>query len=652
MIDFQERIKHLSTQRKLLLARQIGAEKRTETNGQSSSNQIIVAYLVADEPVETNDLRDSLKERLPEYMIPSKFIQLDELPKLPNGKIDLNALKLPVEAESSFSKTDISAPKTETQIQLIKIWEEVLGFQPIGIHDNFFEIGGDSILSIQIVAKARQQGIFLAPNQIFEHQTISQLALFAKTENKNIDEEIIAGNVPLLPIQQWFFEEHKNAPNHWNQAVMFDVPENLNTDILQKCIEYLIEHHDALRLGFEKNEEGWNAFVVKPKEVNGFTLIDLTGFSSAEIDSAIEATSIELQANQELSKPALFQTVFFKCGQGNQNKMLLIAHHLLVDNISWQILVSDLESIYAQVSGKEEIALSTKTTSYNKWGKHLVELSKSGEFDDEIEYWTEQNYSERILIDFDSQLPVDEKSIKTIDLAIDPATTKNLLENSNQTYNTKTEELLITALMLGLEKWAGIKSLCLGLEKHGRKYSKNTLDLSHTIGCFKNYFPVSLKIEDGTKLKSSIISVKEKLRSIPNEGTGFGALRYWKKLDGFTQPPQVIFNFLGHRNPFNSPVLGKGKFISEGVRSEKSERHHLLGINAFIEEGSLKLKFSFSEKLHKPETIQNLVESFENVIRKLIEHCSIQETSEYSPSDFPEAGLNQDDLDNLLNQIN
>jgi non-ribosomal peptide synthase protein (TIGR01720 family) len=650
MNDFLDRINRLSRQQKLLLARQIGADNRAKTGAQNSSTQNIAAYLVADEPIETNDLREGLKDKLPEYMIPYKFIQLEELPRLPNGKIDFNSLKLPVEEDSSFSKTGVSAPKTKVEIQLVEIWEEVLGFRPIGVHDNFFEIGGDSILSIQIVSKARQKGIFLPPNQIFEHQTISELVLFASTENKNISEETIVGNVPLLPIQHWFFEEHKNAPGHWNQAMMFDVPENLNTDILQKSIEYLIEHHDALRLRFEKTEGTWNAFVAEYAEVNTFTLIDLTGSSPIEIDSAIETKSIELQTNQDLSKSGLFQTLFFKSGQGNQNKMLLIAHHLLVDYISWQILVSDLESIYGQLSREEQIALSLKTTSYPKWGNHLIQLANSGEFDDEIEFWKEQIHSEKIRIDIDSDLPIDEKSIKTLVLEIDSAAMENLIRNSNEAYHTKTEELLIAALMLGFEKWANIKSLCLGLEKHGRKY--NNIDLTNTVGWFTTYFPVSLQIEDDTNFKSSIISIKEKLRSIPNEGIGFGVLRYLKKLDGLTQKPSVIFNFLGNQKSFDSNVFGKGKFISKGARSPESERHHLLEINAFIEEGRLNVKFSFSEKFHKPETIQYLINLFEYALRDLIEHCSSRETSQHSPSDFPEANLSQDDFDTLLNQIN
>jgi non-ribosomal peptide synthase protein (TIGR01720 family) len=650
MNDFLDRINRLSKQQKLLLARQIGANNTTETSRQNHSTQTIAAYLIADEPIDINELRLGLKDKLPEYMIPSKFVQLDELPRLPNGKIDVNSLKLPIEEESSFSKTSISAPKTEVEIQLIEIWEEVLGFRPIRVHDNFFEIGGDSILSIQIVAKARQKGIFLAPNQIFEHQTISELALFANNENKTVSEETIVGNVPLLPIQHWFFEEHKNAPDHWNQAMMFDVPENLNTDILQKSIDYLIGHHDALRLRFKKTEGSWNAFVAEHAEVNAFTLIDLTVSSGVEMDSMIEAKSVELQTNQDLFKSGLFQTLFFTSDQGNQNKMLLIAHHLLVDNISWQILVSDLESIYVQLSRDEKIALFAKTTSYHKWGQHLIELSKSGEFDDEIPFWKEQHFSEKIPVDIDSHLPVDEKSIKTLALEIDSTVTEKLLRNSNEAYHTKTEELIIVALMLSFEKWAGIKSLCLGLEKHGRKY--NEIDLTNTVGWFTTYFPVSLKIEGGTDLKSSIISIKEKLRSIPNEGIGFGVLRYLKKLNGLTQKPPVIFNFLGTQKPFDSNVLGKGRFILKGVRSPESERHHLLEINAFIEEGCLNFQFSFSEKFHKPETIQNFIELFEYKLRQLIEHCSSRETSQYSPSDFPEANLSQDDFETLLNQIN
>ncbi|RYG32151.1 MAG: hypothetical protein EOO01_34575 [Chitinophagaceae bacterium] len=234
-------------------------------------------------------------------------------------------------------------------------------------------------------------------------------------------------------------------------------------------------------------------------------------------------------------------------------------------------------------------------------------------------------------------------------MEIDPAATENLLRNSNEAYHTKTEELLVTALMLGFQKWAGITNLCIGLEKHGRSY--NAFDLTNTIGWFTTFFPLSLQLEDGINLEAGIISIKEKMRSIPNEGIGYGVLRYLKNYDGLTQKPSVIFNFLGNQKSFDSGVFGKGRFMADSVRSPHSERYHLLEINAYIQEGRLHFQFSYSENFHKPETIQHLVKQYEAVLRQLIEHCSSREISQHSPSDFPEADLSQDDFDTLLNQI-
>ncbi|RZK05027.1 MAG: hypothetical protein EOO46_16160, partial [Flavobacterium sp.] len=378
---------------------------------------------------------------------------------------------------------------------------------------------------------------------------------------------------------------------------------------------------------------------------------DLTGSSSSiEVELAIEAKLIELQTNQELSASGLFRTLFFETPPGYQNKLVLTAHHLLIDSVSWQILLSDLELIYGQLIRNEEIALSPKTISYFNWGSRLIELSESGEFDKEIPFWKEQIELDKFPVDIDTHLPIDEQSIRTLNLDIDPATTENMLRHSNEAYHTKTEELLITALMLSFEKWANTRTLCLGLEKHGRKY--NELDLTNTVGWFTTFFPVLLKIEAGTDFKTAIISVKEKLRNIPNEGIGFGVLRYLKKTGVLKQQPSVIFNFLGNQKSFDSTVLGKGKFIAKGVRALVSERFHLLEINASIKEGRLTFQFSYSDQFHKTETIENLIKLFEDILRRLIEHCSGRETSHYSPSDFPEADLSQDDFDTLLNQIN
>ena len=648
--NFQERIKNLSAKQKALLAKQIGAQNGINKNERADDNKNLIAFFVADKPLDKADLRESLKEKLPDYMIPSNFVQLDEFPKLPNGKLDANSLKF--EEETPFSESSFDAPKTETEKQLAKIWEEVLSFKPIGLNDNFFEIGGDSILSIQIVAKARKVGIVLAPNQLFEHQTISELACFAKAKTEDKKEETVTGDVPLLPIQQWFFEEHKNAPHHWNQAIIFDVPENLDTNILQKSIEHLIRHHDALRLNFVKDNENWNASISDGKNVEAFAKIDLSSFSADEIEKAIEEKSFEFQSKFSLSDSTLFQAMFFVCGERMSDKLLLFAHHLVVDDISWRILFEDLETIYQQLSEGKTVSLSSKTASYKKWGEHLIKISKSDELKREFEFWKSQTVNfDAFPTDFEKKLPILVESIKIIDSELDLEATENLLKKSRDTYNTKTEEILVTALMLALDRWAGIKNFCLGLEKHGREEKESDLDLSNTVGWFTTYFPVSLKLEDASDLKSSIISTKEKLRSVPNKGLGYGVLRYLKQENSLSQKPLVMFNYLGNQKPLESKILGKGEFTHQGTHSPKTERYNLLGINAFVKNGKLYTIFNYSETLYKSNTIENLVEHFESELLKLIEHCSIGEQSEYTPSDFPEADLNQDDLDSLLSQI-
>ena len=652
MSDFQERINNLSVKQKTLLAKQIRLGNTTPTNNVADKpQQRLVAYVTADKSIDKDSLRTVLKDKLPDYMIPSNFVQLNEFPKLPNGKIDVNSLVLPNET-LSVSETRNAIPETENEKKLVKIWEDTLNFTPIGIHDNFFEIGGDSILSIQIIAKARKQGITLAPNQLFEHQTISELALFVKSKTEPKDDEIVTGNVPMLPIQHWFFEEHKNAPHHWNQAILFDSPENFDPEIAEKSIDYLTFYHDALRLNFVEENGMWNASIAPPEKHTAFTKADFTKLASSETASQITQKSNELQSNLKLSDSSLFHAVFFDTAKETANKFLLFAHHLLIDNISWGILIEDLQTIYSQLSKNEPISLESKTVSYKKWGKHLASLSESGHFNNELEFWqTAVSNSKKLPADFEATLPVNEESIRTIDLEIDSVTTANLLKNSQDAYNTKTEELLITALMLAINKSLDMNSLCLGLEKHGRRLTKSNLDLSSTVGWFTTYFPVALNVSDVSDLGKNIISIKEQLRNVPNDGIGYGVLRYLQKHSDLKQKPQIIFNYLETLNPFECPSLGTGHFYNQEIRTPKSEHYHLLEIKVLINNGQLNINFVYSEKLHLTSTIKHLSEHFESQLRKLIKHCSSQETIEYSPADFPEANINHNDLASLLKKI-
>jgi aryl carrier-like protein len=412
--DFKKRIDNLSPGQRKLLAGQIGAPKGRPGDYQGRR---IVAYVVGEANMSPAGLRNHLKDRLPDYMVPAAFVILDEMPRLPNGKLDLNALPAPSEIAAAPESSYV-APRTPVEQQLAEIWEEVLNFQPVGIHDNFFEIGGDSILSIQIVSKARKVGLSLGPNQLFEHQTIAELALFVQPEKEQSSkDEPVTGPLPLTPIQHWFFEEYRAAPHHWNQGITFNVSPQVNAGMVKQAIQQLIRSHDALRLQFAPVGKSWEAVILEPEKMDCFQHIDLSSLSLPEQDRLIQEKSDSLQAAFRFSEGSLFHCVFFTCEPAQRNQLLLAAHHLLVDAVSWQILVEDLNTALTQLSRGEKISLPAKTNSYKSWSEHLAALAQAGKFREEYGFWQAQtSNAQSFPADFEIKLPVPEESIETLTL--------------------------------------------------------------------------------------------------------------------------------------------------------------------------------------------------------------------------------------------
>ncbi|NNE99540.1 MAG: hypothetical protein HKN25_11025 [Pyrinomonadaceae bacterium] len=648
MKNLVERIERLNANQKALLVKRIGADSLLKTA--EKKNDVLVAYYTTEnDSLTKEEIVESLKDKLPDYMIPAQFVRLPEFPKLTNGKIDTQSLRVPRVAKSTAAKKSLPiVSENEIEIKLTKIWEDVLSIKPIQSDDNFFEIGGDSILSIRIVAKARNEGILLAPNQLFENQTISELAQNLKLETVQEEEEKAYGNVPLLPIQHWFFEEHRNAPHHWNQAVLFNSNRALDTEVLQKSVEQLVDHHEALRLNFSSYGETQIASISERESGVAIESFDFTGVEPKEINKSVRSKSIEMQSNLDLAKSNLFKLAYFDCGD-NGARLLIFAHHLIVDNVSFRILFEDLEKFYRQIVSGEEVSLPRKTVSYKKWGEHLLEKSGSNQIVEELDFWKLQTVdSGDFPTDKERDLPYLVESAEVIKSVIDTETTVELLRNSNRAYNTKSEELLIAAFSAALQKWKGVQNYCLGLENHGRG---GQVDLSSTVGWFTTFFPIVLDIKDSQDVKSNIVYIKETLRNVPNRGLNYGILRYMKKEIGLKQNPAVLFNYMGERSSFDSEVFGSGDFINEGAYAPDTERYNLIGINAFHKDGQLESYFDFSRDLYDQETINNLVGHFEEEIQRIVEHCSFQEKTEYTPSDFSEADLDQKDLDNLLSQI-
>ncbi|HMS34192.1 MAG TPA: amino acid adenylation domain-containing protein [Ignavibacteria bacterium] len=626
--------------------------------------QRLTAYLIYSDKneVDHNDLRNYLRESLPEYMVPADFVSLDELPMTPNGKVDRNSLPVPELIISEFENyVSASHPLEE---KLVNIWKDVLGIEKIGIHDNFFELGGDSIISIQIISRANQAGLKISPKQIFQHQTIAGLASvidYNVIENNN--DENVTGIIPLTPVQCWFFEQNLPEPQHYNHSVLLKVPKGLNDNFLSKVFSGLVKHHDALRLKFEKdkNSSEWIQTNEVFKNVSLFSSAD-TGKSESN-DKLMEEDIAEIQKSINLSEGNLIKAKLFRNASHTDDRLLIVIHHLAVDGISWRILLEDLYNGYLQLSSGKEIVFPKKTVSFKKWSESLVEYSASDKIADEIFYWTKvANEKVRdIPADFSSDVSLNTvESVASVSKELSADLTHVLLKDVPKIYNTKINDILLTALILSYHHWSKESRLLINLEGHGREELSGSEDVSGTVGWFTSIFPVILELYNKDDTGESIKTIKEILRKIPDNGIGFGILKYLskdeqvkEKLRGIPDPG-IIFNYLGQMNENivtgSDWKLGRRSIVLN--QNEKGLRKNLIELNSLITDDKLKIEINYSINIHNKETIESFADSYLNELTNIITHCTDTESGGFTPSDFSAAGLNQQELDNLLANLN
>jgi amino acid adenylation domain-containing protein/non-ribosomal peptide synthase protein (TIGR01720 family) len=606
------------------------------------------------------ELRSFLHERLPDYMIPSVFVLLDSLPLTPNGKVDRRALPALDKARPQQEKIFI-APRTTTEKILTRIWAEVLGIERVGIHDNFFELGGDSILGIQIVARANQSGLHLTPKHIFQNQTIAKLATVAGTVAViQAEQGLVEGVVPLTPVQHWFFEQGLTQPHHFNQATLLQVPPALDSTLLTEVVAHLLRHHDALRMRYEWNEAGWRQSNAAPGEVVPFSRIDLSLVPATEQDAAIEAAATDLQAGFDLSAGPLINVALIDLGGEQPSRLLVVIHHLVVDGVSWRILLEDLLTGYEQLSRGEEITLPPKTTSFQQWARQLADYAQSVKLKDESAYWLTAPRADvaRLPVDFTGGANT-VASEQTVEVTLGVEETRALLQDVPSAYQTQINDVLLTALAQTFREWTGSPSLLLNLEGHGREEIFADVDLSRTVGWFTSIFPVLLELDQPFDPGRALKNIKEQLRRLPNRGIGYGVLRYLSedaasvaRLKALPQP-EVSFNYFGQfsRDEGGPQFFCQARESSGPSRSPRQQRRHLLEINGLVSGGRLQVAWTYSSNVHERAVVEMLADRFMEVLRSQIVHCQSPDSGGYTPSDFPDVELDQQQLDKVFSEI-
>jgi amino acid adenylation domain-containing protein/non-ribosomal peptide synthase protein (TIGR01720 family) len=557
-------------------------------------------------------------------------------------------------------KTSYVAPRTEKEKVLAEIWQHTLGIEQVGIDDNYFDLGGDSVLAIHLISRARKAGLKLTPKQLFQHQTVAGLAAAADTGMTNQPAlEKDAGLAPLTPIQQWFMEQDQPEPHHWNLSMLLEVREKLDLTILRGAARTLFEDHDALRLRFARVESEWRQEAFDVDEQESVSEIDLSALSFQEQQSAIEVAATPLQASLDLTNGPLARLVLFNLGGGEPSRLLIIVHHLISDVISLQILLEDLHTALRAARESLPVQRTTKTTSFGNWSRRVAEYARSPKLLEELDYWLSQAWAAAGSLPLDSSDGHNlESSARTFSLSLSSEETRSLVQEVAPRYGIQPGDALLTAVAQSLARWTGSQAALVNIEGHGREEFIEGVELWRTVGWFTTLYPVVLDVGDPANPGDSLKRVKEQLRQIPNRGIGWGLLRYLsgnsdvaRQLEALPVA-QVSFLYLGKMDQAlsGSSSLALAKESIGRSRSPRGKRQHLLDISSYVFEGRLHVDLTYSETVHHHRTIENFAGHLTEALRLLISCCRTGESS-HTPSDFPAARLSQEQLDSVIAEL-
>ncbi|WP_262020151.1 non-ribosomal peptide synthetase [Pseudomonas sp. Pse35] len=610
------------------------------------SGKQLVAYLVSD--AEHAALRDALKAhlkaQLPDYMVPAHLIVLQSMPLTANGKLDRRALPEP---DPEANRQAYVAPRSELEHSLAAIWCAVLNVEQVGLDDNFFELGGDSILSIQVVSRARQAGIHFSPRDLFQHQTVQSLAAVATRSELIIAEQgLLTGPSGLTPIQHWFFDTDIPARQHWNQALVLKPLQLLDAHRLEQALLAVLEHHDALRLSFTPRDAQWHAEHMGVPE--GGVLLQ----AQVRDMQACTALFTDTQRSLDLAQGPLLRALLVDGPQGQQ-RLLIAIHHLVVDGVSWRILLEDLQNVYRQLSDGQSVSLPAKTSALRDWAARLQAYAHSESLREELSLWQAQLAGPTVALPVQRPQGARRNSdAETVSVRLDAERTRQLLQQAPSAYRTQGNDLLLTALARVLCRWSGQASALIQLEGHGRETLFDDIDLTRSVGWFTSAYPLRLtpQAEQGDSIKA----IKEQLRGVPHKGLGYGVLRYLaedlcKQSMAALPSAQVTFNYLGQFDQsFGTDALFHPLEESAGLAHDPdAPLPNELSIDSQVYGGELVLRWTFSRERHDQQVIRDLAEAYLGELHSLIAHCLQADAGGLTPSDFPLARLTQVQLDAL-----
>lgn len=563
-----------------------------------------------DEAGLADSLRDCLAEDLPDYMLPVHYRIVDEMPLTANGKLDRNALPdISLSAPAGAGRD----PENDTEAALLAVWREALDQSDVGVEDNFFARGGDSITGMQIVALARKAGLRLTPAQLFQHQTVAAQARVATplADDGERFRAIPDGAFALAPVQ-WHTLQRldgatgANVAQH-NQGVLLRVGKTLQAQRVEQALKQLLLQHDALRLVFERKPQGggWVQQYAAAGQCT-ITLETLELSTDTAFDVALNTAIARFQQGFNLARPPLLRAVLMRAPDGEDDRLLLLAHHLIVDALSWRVLLADLRLLYRQAADADAAGLPDRSSSYAAWIAHLDE--QTTRFEASLAHWR-QACRPTAALPRDGEAPQADNLIDGADwlqVALDAGATARLLDSDR---GQGVDAALLTSLVQTLGQWARLDTVVVDVEGHGRHAWHEGLDLSRTVGWFTCIYPLRVTLPHGGPAQQ-LTAVQEVLAATPDHGLSYGVLRM-RGHEDLCSPAEVSLNYLGRSDDValrDDQLLGLDTRVLPAFDAAGNPRAHLIDVVAWIEGDSLQLLWRFHRDLHLRETVLQLAE--------------------------------------------
>ncbi len=591
----------------------------------------LIAYLTVEDRshFELDPVRMHLRQFLPEYMQPSGWMILDKMPLNVNLKIARKALPPPT-AENTINTETYAEPRNETESLMANLWQQVLGIPRVGINDDFYNIGGDSLLAMNLCMLAAENGITVSPSQLRNAPTIEKLI---KTGMRRDPEE---GRKPYTPfsgilthlppfILRFLREAGPRTPDQWNISRMLVAKRRLSPQFLEAAFRHLGARHDAFRLQFRRDADRWQATVAPtPETTIAFRRVDLSGLPVSEQDTAIAACAKELQMTIRLNGGPIANMALFEMGENQPQKLFFIVHHFAMDVLSWRNFWLEFDSIYRRFESGGDTSIHAASTSFSEWTQILKPYSDSAEVEADARGWACQDWSHvaRLKKDLNQDGAVNTNgSAQVVQFTLSEAETRWLLRNKREGFNA--ERIFIAGLSVALSRWQG-SAVYFDRLLHGRDIALPEMDLSGTIGCLISYAPTLLKIDNRKACEDILNDVSSQMDRFP--GNHINLYKYLgsnpalvERLNGLPEP-EVLFNYRGATDDVieSGSLFGQTYTLPGMDHDPEKVRLYAIAIVIDLIKDRLEARFVFSANMHRRASIEALSFEMFNYIKAMI----------------------------------